>query len=678
MEKTRIDAFRNHASETIQYTKFLLDCQDVSSPEVASFMLIPDRGLLILLFYMNTQIASLQQRLKNHFNLVIEEEQLQTYMNSIDECSTNYDAELQSAFVIRLLNAWENRSGEKNITLSHEICRIEGGPCMIGYGIISPDWPGLAATCTGALNEMGWNVSFVRAFSLFYQSQTLGIVLLAVRTDASNFQGLVDETQQILDKLYRTAIGNRSKLQLLLQEMRKIEIYDKVITEIEKIYPEDDLEQVVGQKGEAVKFFAARSYEYVKHRRVQDIAQQIITNHVLIKKVRKTGSAIQLDINTFATSVDGLVTGITVAGPSHMLNLEDCLQTIEQLCPNFKIKHNREFTTKQGISLYRIEFVDSTGNPLDPLGQQRLSEAFLATVLNKRRNRAQWIQSIGGFEHFARAIIPLLVKETEQTGKPQVYLSAGQITQTTIDFKVIAVTLPCTDSRIRYRDTMNRFDAVPSFSITTAKPPKRYGNAEVFIIDLRADLVKMESIEAVYLEIKRTLHDALGEFRDFDEGMRTIDTTKLKTIRQHLEGVEKNLIQELYYSLEDFFRISASMDEIVDHLRAAVDMLKRIPKAEPGLLVAHQPSGLHANSESRPAAATLICIAYPHHMAMMEAIMDIFTLVEVTLSRIEKFGWDLLLCRITDQGKALSEEAIDVLVGRLKEIKFDHRKETTA
>jgi hypothetical protein len=616
---------------------------------------------------MTNSIEIIRQRLKDHFDLALSDDVLQSYLNEIEEAAKYYQPEIQTALVIRLIYEWEHRLDRKNITMSSEICRIDGGPCIASYGILSPDWPGLASTCIGVLNEMGWNVSFIRAFSIRHRDENLAIVVLAVRTDETEYPNLLNQTRQILDKLNQAAIGNRAKADLLFQEMRKLEMYGRVISGIEELYRGDDLEQIIGLKGEAFKFFAARSYEYIKHRRIQDVAQQIVTNHTLIKKVQETGNAIQLDIREFTTTVDGLITGLTVAGPSHMLNLEDCLQTIEQVSPNFKIKHNREFTTKQGISLYRIEFVDSTGNSIGAEEQQQIKQAFSATVLNKRRNRARWLQSIGGFEHFARAVIPLLVKETEQTGKPQVYLSAGQITETTIDFKIIAVTLPFGDSRNRYLETMNGLGAAPSFSITTAKPPKRYGNAEVFIIDLRADLEKMGSIESVYLEIKNILHRTLGEFRDFDEGMRTIDTTKLKGIRLHLEGVEKNLLQELYYSLEDFFRMSASMDEIVDHIRTALDMLKQIPKARCQLLVTHRPLGVHVHV-GRPAAATLVCIAYPNHQGMMEHIMDMLSPFEVTLSRIEKYGWDLLLCRITDQGKALPDDAVGSLVARLKAI----------
>jgi hypothetical protein len=44
----------------------------------------------------------------------------------------------------------------------------------------------------------------------------------------------------------------------------------------------------------------------------------------------------------------------------------------------------------------------------------------------------------------------------------------------------------------------------------------------------------------------------------------------------------------------------------------------------------------------------------------------------VTLSRLERPGWNILICRITFQDKALSEDELGVLTGKI--LKLDEKK----
>jgi len=148
--------------------------------------------------------------------------------------------------------------------------------------------------------------------------------------------------------------------------------------------------------------------------------------------------------------------------------------------------------------------------------------------------------------------------------------------------------------------------------------------------------------------------------------MRTIDTAKLKSVRQRLEGVNKNLVRELYYSIEDFFRVSAPIDEIIAHIRIALNMLKTISKKDDTLLVLSRQTSTHRKSGTLIPTSTLLCLAYPHQLFNLEKILDILEPYEVTLSRLERTGRDILLCRITQNDKALSVEEKNGLIKRIK------------
>lgn len=625
---------------------------------------------------MEEKLNEIQQALTNYYDLHLSSKQLQKVLRNIQDAQQYFPTSTQQALIIKLLNEWELRHDEKIITLTSEVCHVQGGPCVTTFGVLSPDWLGLTNSCSGVINEMGWNIYFIKAFSLKRRNKNLGIVLIAVRTDNEDaYKQLLSQTETILSKLHQAAVGTSAKAFLLSEEFRKLEIYSLVIAYIEKIYRGDDLEHIIGLNGEAVHYFAARSRDYIENRKIEDIAKQIIRNYTFIKKIHETGNTFQLDISNFTTKTEGTFTGVTVSGPAYMLNLEDCLKTIELTIPNFQLKHNREFTTNQGISVYRIEFVDTLGHPMSNLEQQRLRNAFSTMVLNKRRDRAQWIESIGGFEQYARAIIPLLVREAQHTGKTQVYPSVGHTTDLFIDFKVIIVVPPSAESRKRLvTNTVNNLETVPGLHIHSVKPPKNFGNTEVFIIDLRASLACIDNIETIYRTIKDKIHTALGDFRDFDEGMRTIDATKLKSVRQRLNGIDKALVRELYYSIEDFFRVSATVDEIITHIRIALEMIKTIDESNEALIVLTRQMGTPSKAGTLLLTASLLCLAFPHQYFPLQKILEILEPYEVTLSRMERTGRDILICRITKKEKALSEEELNKLIQRFKKLTKKKKK----
>lgn len=616
---------------------------------------------------MKSHLNDIQQALTK-YDLELSRDQINKFLDDIKVSQQYFPIGEQRALIIKLLTDWESSRDKKINVVTSEACHLQDGTCVTTYGVLSVDWPGLFDSCSGVIHEMGWNIYFIKGISLTRRNENLGIVLIGVKTDSEySHDIIINQKDTIITKIHQAAVGTRAKTFLLSEEIRKLEIYSQVIAQIEKIYTGKDLEQIIGMNGEAVKYFAARSRDYIENRKIEDIAKQIIRNYTFIKKAHKTGKSIELDISNFTTNTEGTFTGVTVAGPAHLLHLEDCLKTIELTIPNFQLKHNREFTTEHGISLYRIEFVDSTELPLGELEQKRLKKAFSTMVLNKRRDRAQWIETIGGFEQYARAIIPLLVREAQNTGKTQVYQSVGQATDLFIDFKVIVVVPSSKEIRKKLvTNTVNFLEAVPGFHIHSVKPPKTFGNTETFIIDLRVTLVDIENTETIYKIIKKNVHAALGEFRDFDEGMRTIDTAKLKSVRQRLEGVNKNLIRELYYSIEDFFRVSAPIDEIIAHIRIALNMLEKISKKDDTLIVLSRQTSTPCKSGIPIPTSTLLCLAYPHQHYNLEKILDIFEPYEVTLSRMERTGRDILLCRITKNEKALSLKEKNDLIKKIK------------
>jgi hypothetical protein len=596
------------------------------------------------------------------------ENSIRRLLAELDIARQSFPRSGQEALLVRLLSQWELDRDQKIVASGFLECPAAGGRCVHFFGILSADWPGLSNACLGVVHDMGWNVDYVSAFNLVREAETLGIVVIGIRiADDDAHRDLDSRSALLLSRLRQAAVGTGAKASLLSEEMRKLEIYSQVIAWIEPQVAASDWEAVLGPNGEAVKYFAARSRDYIENRRVEDIGAQILGNFGFLKSVRETVDSIQLDIANFETRTEGAFTGVTVAGPAKWLNLEDCLKTIALTIPRFILKHNREFTTNEGTSLFRIEFVDSAGRPLAAEDREKLRKAFNTLVLSKRQSRVQWIESIGGFEHYARAIIPLLVKEAQSTGRPQVYQSVGQTTDLSIDFKIIVVVPDSLESRRKLvTRTVDGLESVPGLEIFGVKPPKTYERTEVFILDLRASLTVFENAETIYKTIKENVGATLGDFRDFDEGMRTLDTEKFKSVRRMIDGVDKSLIREMYYAIEDFFRVGASIDEIIIHIRLMLDVLASLEGAGPGLRVLTRQTGQKAPDGKTLPRASLICAAVPRPCNLLREILEVLENVDVTLSRLERPAWTILLCRLTRNDKALPEADLDVLADRIR------------
>jgi hypothetical protein len=603
------------------------------------------------------------------YALDLTDQEITQYATEVDAAQRYFPEDTQKALLLKLLHDADQSQDDRVIATSTIACRLENGICVTTFGILSPDWPGLSNACLGVIHAMGWNIYFVKGFTIQRRDKDMGAVIIGVRTDCEkDYQKLLKQTTTILNRLVNAAQVTKGKANILFEEIRKILIYSSVISQIESMYQGDDLEALIGPEGEAVHYFNARSRDYIENRSIPDIAQQIIRNYTLIKEAHKT-STIQMEICNLNTKSEGSFTGVTIAGPARMLNLEDSLKTIELTIPDFILKHNREFTTKQGISCYRIEFVDQMGHALTDLEQNRLKRAFATMVLNKRRDRAKWLESIGGFEQYARAIFPLLVKEAQKSGITQVYQSVDKATDLFIVFKIIAVIpQPQKNGKDILNQMVKKIESVGGLHILAVKPPRMFGNTLMNILDIKASLADIENTEAVYQLIRQKLVEAIGDYRDFDEGMRGMDTAKLHSIQRMITDIDASVIREIYYSVEDFYRISATINELIAHIRIACEMIEKIEKEQLEYHIMCRQVGTQNKAGELIPQASLGCIAYSHQLELLDGILDVLGKYDLTMSRIERIGKDILICRITEDEKPLSDAKMNQICNSIKKL----------
>jgi hypothetical protein len=81
----------------------------------------------------------------------------------------------------------------------------------------------------------------------------------------------------------------------------------------------------------------------------------------------------------------------------------------------------------------------------------------------------------------------------------------------------------------------------------------------------------------------------------------------------------------------------------------------------------HQ-TGIHSKSGRILPKASLLCVAYPHELSLLQHILEILDPYDVTMSRLEKVGFDILICRLTDKEKALSKETLKKITNKIKKL----------
>ncbi len=491
----------------------------------------------------------------------ITKEDLKKYVREINLSQRAFPVKEQREAIVALLKAWDEVSGTQKIVLLSQDFGEEF-PKLKAYGVISHDWPGLADTTMGLFHEKGWNIYFIKAFSVEHRGEDLGVILIAIRVESQqSMEKLRQDEEDILKNIEYVITGSLSKQSLIAEEIKKLKIYGKIVEEIKKIYQGPYLKEIIEE--EAVKFVSARSREYLEERRIEDLAKLVIDNRILAARVLEEDKP-QVRIRDLPTK-RGVFTAITAFDRMENLSMEDLIRIIWHIYPEHRIMFYKEYKRK-GVTVAHVEVVDEAGNPLPPGIKSKMEEFLSNPFLIKQARRAGRIQKIGGFEHYARAIIPVLVREAQNTGLPQVFFSVVGSDEFYIHFKLIIVNKTEVTHRI-----IEELQKLKGVEIRAAKIPREMGSWFHTVIDIRVALEYFSSVEEIYNKLKTTLEGIIGRFRDFDKGMREMERTKFHHLSATLKEIPKKILREFYFSLEDFYRIGASQQELEKLMRMGWD-----------------------------------------------------------------------------------------------------------
>ncbi len=554
----------------------------------------------------------------------ISKEDLKKYVQEINLSQKAFPVKEQREAIVALLKAWDELSGaQKIVLLSRDFG--EKFPKLKVYGVISHDWPGLADTTMGLFHEKGWNIYFIKAFSMEHRGEDLGVILIAIRVESpESMEKLRRDEEDILKNIEYVITGSLSKQSLIAEEIKKLKIYGKITEEIRKIYQGPYLKEIIEE--EAVKFVAARSREYLEERRIEDLARLIIDNRILAGRVLEEDKP-QVRIRDLPTK-RGVFTAITAFDRMENLSMEDLVRIIWHIYPDHRIMFYKEYKRK-GVTVAHVEVVDETGNPLPPGIKAKLEEFLSNPFLIKQARRAGRIQRIGGFEHYARAIIPVLVREAQNTGLPQVFFSVVGSDEFYIHFKLIIVNKTEVTHRI-----IEELQGLKGVEIRAAKIPKEMGNWFHTVIDIRVALEYFSSVEEIYNKLKTTLEGIIGRFRDFDKGMREMEKTKFYHLSATLKEIPEKILREFYFNLEDFYRIGASQKELEELLRMGWDC--------------YSSEGVPCFRIGKVNSSMLLVLKVPPDPRILPELAEAFYSCTPIISRSEFGEWDIIFLSLRE------------------------------
>ena len=550
----------------------------------------------------------------------------------IKQAVQNIPSDIVNNLRLALLQKWKEKEETVVIFPKPEIKEY---PAIYFVGFLAKDWHGLAAATMGVVTEK-WNIATYWGMTFHYKKEKIGMVIFGIEIENEDkLTEILAERKEIRDKLYKACFKGWRKRILLTHGARKIEIFEEVM---ELLKQDGKLEYELAE--EVTKFFDSRGEEYLEERSPKDLSEIILINYEFIQKMRKAGGKSQVKAKHLRTKREKL-TGITIACRERDFSLLLALDAIREVSP-LTIKYNKEFVTPDGISIYRIE-TDGYQQ------EEKIKKSIMRKLTTRKFERMALKQIPRGFEQYSRAIIPKLIKEYNSSLIPQVYISPELIVPEFIHFKIIVVkniSSPWISKAIR------ELDKIKEFVVLGSEPPKVYQNSELSIFDLKVDTGILEDTESIYSTIREILRKILGEFRDFDEGMRRMDVEKFNEVKRRVKWTNRDLLREIYYGIEDFCRVNASEEEIIEIVKLGVKLTKsKVPNIK----------WLDMDRK-----CTLIGISSKKNI--LSQVLRILAKYETGVSKIQIEDINLLILRIEKEEKSLSHDETDAIIQKITKI----------
>lgn len=582
------------------------------------------------------------------------------------------------ATAIELIERDLQNPGRVQIHISEKPSKHAVSVPSVTFAVLALDWPGLLNSCTGTLHEKGFNVAFCEAIVIEEPDQRLGLVFMEIEVrDKKEFNHLLSMEDEIQQSLIRTAAAETGKDELMILETRKAEQYSLVAEDLKQISSASDYDVFFGRKGEAVRFFASRTFAYLTERSPRDLAEQIHTNLEFLRGVRKTGK-IYAGAGNVSTPA-GDLTGVSVAAYGHDLSMGDVFRLIDEVAPGYQRKYDKAFITGEGINVMRIEFVDAKGLPLAHDHQVELTQKILAFKEAPACNRLS-----PGVELVGRKICPAMLEEEREIKIPQVYMHPHSRS----NVKVILVASG--NDRGQAFKCIEEINKIKGLEAAMPDPPSivqhkngaSAGLQEVAIIDVWINFEAFFGTprgpyddELILVRIEEALRHA----RDIGPRLRIFDRTGRQLRRARTEritmmandvGLDTDLTRQVLGRFGDRLIISPTVsdDEVFAQVQTGVNAVA--DWKESGSKVPQiNWRNIEMSSAGRGSSYTLIGVVQKPTSPSLVGVVKLLDDSGAESSVIyDGDDYRLVLYRLAHQGRSLEDGEIEEITDRLRHI----------
>lgn len=601
------------------------------------------------------ETAGIKQLLKSK-HIRISEKEITEHLSIIRASQEAFPLEHQRALLVHLIYIYKH-THKKEVILLEEMGEKRECPVIMTLGVLAEDWPGMSNSILGIVHHKAKNVLYAQGVTFEYDGKPIGIVILSFKIENQDDYLLFQKGEKdLIRRIKEISHGSPSKYLLLDDEAVKFEIYNEILRKIATIFRSPNLVKVIEESGEALKFVSSRSREYLDERETGDMAKLIVDNYSYQNLVRSGFTDEIIKIKNFETKYEKL-TGITFICKEVLFSVEDFLRILDFLVPEHIIKHHKSFVTTDGILVYRVEIVDRYGKPLRPELIKSLEKSMEKLTDISRSREFSKLKSVGGFEHYARAIIPFLMEELKRTELAQVFFNVEKKTDFLINIKLIVVS-SLDAQRKRLYDLISRISAIQGIDVISTVPPKVYNNkTEVNILKLKVNLVEFDSVNEIYTTLKKIIRKIYGDIRDFDEGFREMYITELNQLLDSLKSINSALVRDIFFNIDELYRLEIPRDllrELIKLCAAAVEEAKE--ESCEKVIVKYK--------DVTKANGTIIVVSYGEHRKLLSRLTK--KLKDITLYFV-KLEWNqryYVLMVLSRERKPLEEEFI-------KELKSD-------
>ncbi len=582
------------------------------------------------------------------------------------------------AIAIELIERDLRHPGRVEIYISDRPLKHAVSMPSVTFAVLALDWPGLLNSCTGTLHEKGFNVAFCEAIVIDEPDKRVGLVFMEIEAgDDEEFNHLLGLENEIQQSLIRAATAETGKDELLILETRKAEQYSLVAKELKKISAPSDHQAFFGRKGEAVRFFASRTFAYLTERTPGDLAEQISANFGFIRGVRETGKVYASAGNVSTPAGD--LTGVSVAAYGHDLSMGDVFRLIEEVAPGYQRKYDKAFITGDGINVLRIEFVDAKGMPLTHDHRVELTQKILAFKDTPACNRIS-----PGVELVGRKICPAMLEEEREIKIPQVYMHPHSRS----NVKVIVVSSG--NDRGQAFKCIEEINKIKGLEASMPDPPSIVQHKdgtfsslqEVAIIDVWINFEAFfGSPRGPYDDelILVKIEEALRHARDIGPRLRIFDRTGRQlrrartgriTLMANDRGLDVDLARQVLARFGDRLVISPTVsdDEVFSQVEAGVKLVADW-KESGGKVPQVAWRNIDMSSAGRGSSYTLIGVVQKPTSPSLVPVVKLLDESGAESSVIyDGEDYRLVLYRLAHQGRALEADEIEEITDRLRPI----------